>query len=478
MIGTLIKTGNLICLTLVAAVTVTTAQPAAPGSGGETEAKNAQLQVKVEQAYRETYQYQAKLDYHFDSKAGRWKRDERGEFFIAYDRSTQRLKIDAPGVFIVIKDGKLFVKSEDLRGRYLETEAPSPLTFASLLEATTIRGEPLLSNPTLHDVAFLIGDDPILEMTEWTEDTAEILPPAKGDKHPRMRIDLFAAATTLKVDPDTNLITSAIDVTDMTMLTGNAQSKDFQNKRYKYIIEKHNQPIDDAQFIFDPEGAKRFTNFESLVTDIFGSASSSNSSGPQPDDFNAPLKGKPAVEFTAKNLQGDEILLHELLAKDQVVILDFWATWCPPCRAALPEMEKLQKWADENDKPVQIYTVNAGEDEYTVQTFWDENDMSLPVIMDTDGQIMELYQVPTIPHTFIIVDGNIEHIHAGFVENMSDELANKIEELLTPKPEIIQAKPDAEALDHVIDEANQSGDDSTNQKPKKNKPKRAPAAPL
>ncbi|WP_390620473.1 TlpA family protein disulfide reductase [Poriferisphaera corsica] len=187
--------------------------------------------------------------------------------------------------------------------------------------------------------------------------------------------------------------------------------------------------------------------------------------------------GTAPSDFTLKNLDDKDNALADLLEKNKVVILDFWATWCPPCRMALPEMEKLQKWADSTDLSLQIYAVNAGEDPYTVKDFWEQNNMTLPVLLDADGSVMDKYGINSIPQTFIIIDGKIEHIHAGYVENMSKELQNKIESLLAPKPEPEAVTPDA--ADTTQSDANpNSSPASSEPQAKPKKPKRAPAAPL
>jgi len=136
-----------------------------------------------------------------------------------------------------------------------------------------------------------------------------------------------------------------------------------------------NQPIDDSAFLFTPpEGAELVTEF-----------------GPQP------LTGKPAPDFALTSLSGDEVTLSKL--RGQVVLLDFWATWCPPCRVSMPHLEKLRQ--EFGQKGLTVLGVTA-EDADTVEPFIREHSITFTILLDPDGVAVRAYRVTGIPRSLII----------------------------------------------------------------------------
>jgi len=112
------------------------------------------------------------------------------------------------------------------------------------------------------------------------------------------------------------------------------------------------------------------------------------------------LTGRVAQDFTLKALDGDKVSLSGLRGK--VVLLDFWATWCPPCRKELPEVEKLRQQF--GDKGLVVLGVN-DEDSGTVKSFLKKNEYGLPVLMDSKHDVHRMYGASAIP-TVIIIDKN------------------------------------------------------------------------
>ena len=137
----------------------------------------------------------------------------------------------------------------------------------------------------------------------------------------------------------------------------------------------------------------------------------------------SPLIGKRAPDLDLTMLDGSQTKLSQLEGK--TVILDFWATWCGPCIAALPQVMEVA--ADHNDDVVLI-AVNQREDEDTIETFlathgWDE----LSVALDEDGNAGRQFGVSAIPHTVIIdPNGVIQDIHVGAKLNLKDALVEAI----------------------------------------------------
>lgn len=119
-------------------------------------------------------------------------------------------------------------------------------------------------------------------------------------------------------------------------------------------------------------------------------------------------KGDIPPDFTLTSLDGEDITLSDLRGKK--VVLNFWATWCPPCKAEMPHM---QSFYDEyaKEKNVEIIAVNLTDAERdvtadakvdTVMTFRDSFELTFPILLDPDNEAGLNYQVITIPTTYFI----------------------------------------------------------------------------
>jgi peroxiredoxin len=118
--------------------------------------------------------------------------------------------------------------------------------------------------------------------------------------------------------------------------------------------------------------------------------------------------GAKAPDFELKTLTGETVKLSDLKGKN--VMLNFWATWCPPCKAEMPAMEQFHKEA--GDKVV-ILAVNI-DPHLDVQAFVDENKITFPIPLDAEDTVNEMYQVLSIPTTYFIdTKGNIGNKYIG-----------------------------------------------------------------
>jgi thiol-disulfide isomerase/thioredoxin len=137
------------------------------------------------------------------------------------------------------------------------------------------------------------------------------------------------------------------------------------------------------------------------------------SAGADSDEENpsAKLIGQPAPAFALKDMDGKPISLASL--KGKVVVLDFWATWCGPCREGLPHIEALAK--QHAADPVRVFAINREEKEDVVKAFITETKLSLPVLLDGDGATAHAYLVNGIPATIIIgKDGKVAASFVGY----------------------------------------------------------------
>ncbi|MBK1811510.1 TlpA family protein disulfide reductase [Clostridium sp. YIM B02505] len=111
-----------------------------------------------------------------------------------------------------------------------------------------------------------------------------------------------------------------------------------------------------------------------------------------------------AIDFKLKTLEGTEISLSDF--KGKKVFLNFWATWCPPCREEMPELEKL--YQESKDSDLVIITINLGEDASTIKSFMDKNKYNFTVALDLDQDVTTKYSIVSIPTSiFIDSEGNL-----------------------------------------------------------------------
>ena len=125
----------------------------------------------------------------------------------------------------------------------------------------------------------------------------------------------------------------------------------------------------------------------------------------------APEVGHPAPDFTLPALDGDEVHLAELRGKP--VILNFWATWCPPCRREMPALEVI--WQQHKRGDVMVLGVDQGESVGIVSQYVRQNvGVTFPLLLDRRQDVGDLYLVRSLPTTFFIdAEGIIRAIRVG-----------------------------------------------------------------
>lgn len=115
-------------------------------------------------------------------------------------------------------------------------------------------------------------------------------------------------------------------------------------------------------------------------------------------------KGAPAPNFSLPDLDGQQVSLADY--KGKVILLNIWATWCAPCVAEMPSMEKLyQELKDEDFELLAVSVDETGS--IAVAPFMKQHKLGFPVLLDTVGDIKSLYQLTGIPESFIIDKGGI-----------------------------------------------------------------------
>lgn len=112
-------------------------------------------------------------------------------------------------------------------------------------------------------------------------------------------------------------------------------------------------------------------------------------------------KGNAAPDFELSDLEGNPVKLSDFQGK--VVMVNFWATWCPPCRIEMPHMQKF--YEDYESKDVVILGVNltpTEQNEEAIKPFVEEQKLTFPIVLDPAGEAMLTYQVVAYPTTYLL----------------------------------------------------------------------------
>jgi peroxiredoxin len=135
----------------------------------------------------------------------------------------------------------------------------------------------------------------------------------------------------------------------------------------------------------------------------------------------------PAPLFATETAQGRKIKMGDF--KGKLVILNFWTTWCPPCRLEMPSMERLYR--DFKGDGLEIVAANFMESKDSINSFVNENGFTFKVLLDRDGDIAQKYGVHALPVTFVIGrDGKVLAKSFGYKDWYSEETQKLVASLL------------------------------------------------
>ncbi|WP_416306161.1 TlpA disulfide reductase family protein [Neptunicella sp. SCSIO 80796] len=134
-----------------------------------------------------------------------------------------------------------------------------------------------------------------------------------------------------------------------------------------------------------------------------------------------------ATDFTLKSQSGDNLRLAEM--RGNIVLINFWASWCAPCRKELPYLEEIQQ--EFQDLGFTVLAVNIDEDSAKANNLLSDIPVSFPVVLDPTGKVSKLYEVAAMPTTvFIDRDGNQRLIHPGYKQGDEQKYRKIIKTLI------------------------------------------------
>lgn len=142
----------------------------------------------------------------------------------------------------------------------------------------------------------------------------------------------------------------------------------------------------------------------------------------------SPREGFLAPEFTLATLDGTKVTLSDLRGK--IVLINLWATWCPPCRAEMPALENAYEQYRDSGVVILGINVTYQDSERDIPPFVEEFELTFPILLDRDGSVSTLYQLRGLPTTFFVNrEGIIRTVVVG--GPMSETfIRSKIEALL------------------------------------------------
>lgn len=342
---------------------------------------------------------ESETDFVFTANQGAWETTQRTTMRFLLDQPAQRLRVEHPAATVVVRDGRLTATFPMADGYVLERPL-ADLNYAALVEAV-----PVLTEPAM------------IKLAQWTADdwvAALAGGPATLDRGADGSATLSLPAGTLKLDADGGGAT--IELPDQQFDPGPASF------RYDWDVAEPSQAFAEDAFELDTQGRQSVDSMQALMQAMQGGGGGAAANQGE----GSPLVGQDAPDFTLARLEGgDEVTLSDL--DQRVVVLDFWATWCPPCVEGLPKVQAVHDWAQAAGLPVEVFAVNLQETPDQVRQFLDNHDLDLPVLMDQQGAASDAYGVQAIPTTVIIAYGQVKNVHVGLTPDLEAALKAEIE---------------------------------------------------
>ena len=139
------------------------------------------------------------------------------------------------------------------------------------------------------------------------------------------------------------------------------------------------------------------------------------------------LEGQPAPDFALKSSTGENLRLSEF--RGDVVMINFWATWCGPCRQEMPLLDEL--YTRYERVGFNLLGVNIDDDPRRAMQMVEDLGVSFPVLFDTRKEVSKLYNVEAMPVTILVDrEGTVRYVHHGYKPGYEDKYFDQVRSLL------------------------------------------------
>lgn len=139
------------------------------------------------------------------------------------------------------------------------------------------------------------------------------------------------------------------------------------------------------------------------------------------------LEGQVAPDFALKSSTGENLRLSEY--RGDVVMINFWATWCGPCRQEMPLLDEL--YTRYERVGFSLLGVNIDDDSRRAMQMIEDLGVSFPVLFDARKEVSKLYEVEAMPVTVLVDrEGNVRHVHHGYKPGYEDKYLDQVRSLL------------------------------------------------
>lgn len=319
------------------------------------------------------------------------KTDMQAVAFTSAFAGPNRFRHEIKDQTLVVSDGKKAYLYVPKVQKYVEAEAqPDRAAFAQT--DAQIRSVLQQQNPSLYLALSPDARGEILDGVKRLSVGKRLQ--LDGREFLVLELEQDAGDVTLVVDPQTHLLRQVKVDRRKTLHSQGVPAVTSAMVTIDYTSVEPDRPAPDAQYSWAPPAGATAAR-----------------TGAAAGDEQHPLQGKKAPDFALPDLDGQVVGLPDL--KDTVIVLDFWASWCGPCREGLPHLQKLQ--AELGPKGANFFAVNVSEPRDKAAEFMQQNKLDLRVLLDEKGEVSKAYGVSGIPQTVVIgKDGVIRKILVGF----------------------------------------------------------------
>jgi thiol-disulfide isomerase/thioredoxin len=395
-----------------------TAKPSAESAtspGKKLDTGRAVLEAMA-QAYRNVKTYSDKGTVRITAQAGDKKIDESVDFSVVFRRPNQ-LRMEAYGAKAVFDGKKLHAAIVNLPGQVLEKDSPAELTMKSvycdrILTAASCGG----FAGALPQIPLLLDDKAVYILLQGDEDP-ELAESGEIDGRAchRVLIRRSAGLSALWIDKETLLLRRMILPTNdlRRQLSGDLGGAQIESLSCiaNFTGAQLNGPVDARAFQFETPPDAEIVKF--FIP-------------PDPGQ----LLAKKVPDFKFMGLDGAAVTPQSLAGK--IAVVEFWATWCEPCRVNLPNLQKVYEKYKDNEK-VAFLAVSVDNPKVggkAIEDLFKELKLTIPIYRDPDGAAIG-FKFSGIPSTFMIdANGIVQDYEAGVNPDLLTVLSGKIDKLL------------------------------------------------